>query len=71
MTDQELLNLAAECGFTHVNMLNVSALEFRSEVRDMCAADKCAHSGRCQACCRLAVRFDDLSASYYIYSLIR
>lgn len=50
MTDQELLNLAAECGFSHVNMLNVPALEFRSEVRDMCSADKCNHYGRCWIC---------------------
>ena len=50
MTDQELLNLAAECGFDHVNMLNVGALVFQAEVRDMCAADKCRSYGRCWTC---------------------
>ena len=50
MTDQELLELATRCGFTHVSTLNVPALEFRPEVRDMCAADKCHSYGRCWTC---------------------
>lgn len=50
MNDQELLDLAIRCGFTHAAMLNVPALEFQPEVRDMCAADKCRSYGRCWTC---------------------
>lgn len=33
--------MAAECGFTNWAPLDVSTLEFRQDVRDMCNADKC------------------------------
>lgn len=50
MTDGQLLDLAAHCGFDHFTMLNVSALEFLPEIRAMCAADKCRSYGRCWTC---------------------
>lgn len=50
MTDEQLLELAAGCGFDHVGPLNVPALEFNPAVRDMCAADKCRNYGRCWTC---------------------
>lgn len=50
MTDQQLLELAAGFGFDHVEMLNVSALEFNPAVRDMCAADRCHSYGKCWTC---------------------
>ena len=43
MERKELLALAEELGFSHAGQLNVGALRFLPEVRDMCA------SGRCQA----------------------
>ena len=50
MTDQELLDLAARCGFDHAGPLNVAAMEFNPAVRDMCAADRCRSYGRCWTC---------------------
>lgn len=50
MTDQELLELAARCGFDHYAPLNVPALEFNPAVRDMCAAGRCGMYGKCWTC---------------------
>lgn len=50
MTDQQLLELAAGCGFEHVGMLNIPALDFQPAVRDMCAADRCRSYGKCWTC---------------------
>lgn len=50
MTQEELLTLANACGFDHAGELNVPALEFNPAVRDMCAADRCNHYGRCWSC---------------------
>lgn len=47
MTDQELLDLAARCGFDHVGPMNVEVMRFEPAVRDMCAADRCRSYGRC------------------------
>ena len=38
---EKIFALAKECGFTEVGKLDASTLEFRSEVRDMCAENKC------------------------------
>ena len=38
---EQILELAAQLGFSHGAQLNIAALEFRQEVRDMCAADRC------------------------------
>ena len=40
----------AQCGFDSVGECPASALEVRSEVRDMCAADKCQSYGKSWAC---------------------
>ena len=45
MTDQELLDLAARCGFDHVGPMNVEVMRFEPAVRDMCAADRCRSYG--------------------------
>lgn len=50
MTDQQLLDLAAQCGFDHAGPLNTAALEFEPAVREMCAADRCGSYGRCWTC---------------------
>ncbi len=41
---------ALEAGFSHAAPLDVATLELRSEVRDMCAADKCRMYGRSWTC---------------------
>lgn len=47
---QELLALAEGCGFSHWGELNIQALQFRPEVRAMCAGDKCRSYGRSWCC---------------------
>ena len=50
MTLESLLELAKQAEFSHYGPLNVAALEFRPEVREMCAADKCRSYGRSWTC---------------------
>ena len=50
MTEQQLLDLAAQCGFDHAGKLEAAALKFDPAVRDMCAADRCRSYGRCWTC---------------------
>lgn len=46
----EPLALALQVGFTHAASLDPSTLRFRSEVRDMCAANRCNKYGKCWSC---------------------
>lgn len=46
----EIIQQALEHGFTSAGRLNISALEFMPEVRDMCAADRCQKYGRSWVC---------------------
>lgn len=62
MKEQELLTLAAECGFDHAAPLNISALEFNPAVRDMCAADRCHSYGRCWTCPPACGTLEEISA---------
>lgn len=50
MTDQELRELAEQCGFEHSGALNVAALRFDPRVREMCAANLCHSYGHCWTC---------------------
>lgn len=50
MTQKQLLELAEEVGFSHAGELNLEALEFLPQVREMCAADRCHSYGRCWTC---------------------
>lgn len=50
MTTEEVLSLAEKAGFSHAGQLNMEALRFLPEVRDMCAADRCKSYGRCWTC---------------------
>lgn len=59
---EELLTLAEELGFSHVGRLNVSALRFLPEVRDMCAADRCHNYGRCWTCPPHCGTLEEISA---------
>lgn len=47
---EALRELAGEIGFTSSGPLDMDALEFRPEVREMCAADKCRSYGRTWSC---------------------
>lgn len=46
----ELLRLADEIGFSHSAALDMDALVFRPEVRDMCSADLCKSYGKSWSC---------------------
>lgn len=50
MDIKTLLALAEEVGFSYAGELNMEALVFMPEVRDMCAADKCRSYGRNWCC---------------------
>lgn len=47
---KDLMELAAEIGFTSAHPLNMDALVFRPEVRSMCASDKCRSYGSTWSC---------------------
>ena len=49
-----LVRRAVKYGFSHAALLDASTLKARSEVRDMCRADKCSRYGknwRCPPAC--------------------
>ncbi len=50
MNIEDLKIAAEEIGFEHFGEVNMNALIFQPEVRDMCAANKCAHYGRSWTC---------------------
>lgn len=50
ITQEEAALLASTSGFTHWGSFPVSGLRFRPEVREMCAADKCARYGKTWSC---------------------
>ena len=47
---EKLAKRAEEFGFSHAGVLNADTLSVRSEVRDMCAADKCHLYGKSWMC---------------------
>ena len=67
MTDQELLDLAARCGFDHVGPMNVEVMRFEPAVRDMCAADRCRSYGRCWTCPPGCGTLEEISARAAAY----
>lgn len=50
MTREEAAMIASNSGFSHWGFFAVSDLQFRPEVREMCAADKCARYGKTWSC---------------------
>lgn len=62
MNDQQLLDLAARCGFEHFGPLNTAALDFNPAVREMCAADRCRSYGRCWTCPPACGSLEEISA---------
>lgn len=62
-----LLSLAEEAGFSHFGELNMKALVFMPEVRDMCRADKCRSYGkswRCPPACGTVSDASTLASEY-------
>lgn len=50
LNNENIAALALETGFTYAAPLSMDALVFRSEVRDMCAEDRCGSYGRSWSC---------------------
>ena len=49
-TYKELEKTAKECGFTFYSKLDISTLEFKQEIRDMCNPDKCRNYNKSWSC---------------------
>ena len=67
-TTQEILQMAQDCGFSHVGELNVGALEFMPEVRDMCAAGRCQKYGTSWTCPPACGTLEEVAAQAAKYS---
>lgn len=50
MKTEEIIELAREIGFDHTGELNMRALDFRQEVRDMCSSGRCRAYGTRWSC---------------------
>lgn len=50
MTYEELSKIAEESGFSAWALLDVSTIELKQEVRDMCTVNTCGMSGKCWSC---------------------
>lgn len=46
----DLIRAALDCGFTKASQLDISTLKFLTEVREMCASDKCRNYNKSWAC---------------------
>ena len=67
-----LVREALECGFTSAGPLNVDALEFMPEVREMCSVDRCKQYGRnwrCPPACG-SIEEAALEAGKYSYGIL-
>ncbi len=65
---EELKRLALNHGFTHVGELNVKALVFMPEVREMCRADRCHAYGKNWRCPPACGSIEEASAYAAQYS---
>jgi len=59
---QTIIDQALSNGFSHAGELNCQALEFMSEVRDMCAADRCRSYGKNWTCPPACGTLDEVAA---------
>lgn len=50
MTREEAKQIAENLGFSHIGFFDAAGLEYRTEVRDMCRADKCNKYNRTWTC---------------------
>ncbi|MCL2519051.1 MAG: DUF2284 domain-containing protein [Oscillospiraceae bacterium] len=72
MNIDELVKEALELGFSHAGKLNMDALVFMPEVRDMCRADRCHSYGKCWTCPPGCGTLEDITerAAKYSYGVI-
>ncbi|MDR0357648.1 MAG: DUF2284 domain-containing protein, partial [Clostridiales Family XIII bacterium] len=69
---QAFIDEALETGFSQARELNVSALVFMPEVREMCAADRCGQYGKSWSCPPACGSVDDSAkiAADYSFGII-
>jgi len=69
---EALIREALELGFSNAGELNVAALVFMPEVRDMCSADRCRRYGRNWRCPPACGSIEDAAAraAKYSYGLL-
>jgi len=69
---EALIKEAVETGFSQAGELNVEALVFMPEVRDMCSVDRCNHYGKNWRCPPACGSIEDAAAeaAKYSYGLI-
>ena len=67
MDFEKLAALAAQSGFTHCVPLNIHALEFLQEVRDMCNADQCDRYGKSWSCPPACASLEEMRARVLEY----
>lgn len=67
-TTDELIKEALDLGFSQAVELNVSALVFMPEVREMCAADKCHSYGKTWVCPPACGSIEEAAARAQQYS---
>ena len=63
-----LIDQALLCGFSRAGGLNMDALEFLPEVRQMCAADLCQSFGKRWTCPPACGSLEDISKKASTYS---
>ena len=66
---EELLREAKAAGLSQAGELNVEALVFMPEVRDMCAADRCQHYAKNWRCPPACGSIEDAAAEAAKYPL--
>ena len=68
----ELISEALEIGFSHAGRLNMDALVFMPEVREMCSADRCHKYGKSWTCPPACGTLEDITqlASTFTSGLI-
>ena len=71
-TKEELIEIANSLGLSQNGIFDVSKLAFRTEVRDMCAADRCQMYGKNWACPPACGTLDEIreKASHYSWGLV-
>ena len=63
----ELMVLAKEAGFTYAAPLEMGSLDFREEVRSMCAEDRCKSYGKSWSCPPACGTLDEAEAHMHRY----
>ncbi len=66
------IDMAEQAGFSHAGYAVIEDMDFMTEVRDMCAANKCGKYNKCWACPPACGTLDELKSKVleYDYAMI-